>query len=500
MEKKKIFYYLTKALSEEEKQEFKQELKPRTKKQATLGQRLDKIMASIEKMILVNDPDLYSNDQLSKTLKISVKQLDKYLSILLERIEKFIIYQTLEVKEVVKNTLLKNALLSRKEKDYVTILFQKIQHDLTQSPIITSEYYLDWSNLYSSQYFFPYTDKRDHNVEYLLDSSIEQLDVFYHITRIRLCGEKACRHLLLNQKLDTNINNRWVIPEYLIQHSKLLEIYYKIYPAAHSSLTKEEFTQILDLLEKHANTFSKKDQEFIFNFLTTTHSHYIRHNESDLSYKDLYALYKIALYKNWLIQDNGYIYFDDFLNTLNLAFSNKDAELLGDIESDFEQYMEETQQVFIITLARAYNFYLHERWAKVVKELNNLPIGQLDDRINYMIKRNLITLQALFQAFILDNEELDDIPNNLERHLRYIQRKKDLFSPDFCLLNENLVKLLKSLYIYLGKRQLIGFYKDKTSAQKELDIWKDKLENDYNKTAHKSWLYEKLAYLQAELK
>lgn len=503
MEKKKIFYYLTKALSEGEKQDFRQDLKPRTKKQATLGQRLEKLMNTVEKMIVANDPDLYTNDELAKSLKISVKQLDKYLSILLDRVEKFIIFQTLTNKEILRDTLLKNALLERQEKDYVNTVFQKLQNDLEQSTKITSQHYLDWSNLYSSQYFFPSTDKRDHKVEYLLDSSIEQLDIFYHISRIRLCGEKACRRLLLTpnrnlEPIDTIIIS-WDIPKHLVQQSKLLEVYCKIASGAQQAFPLVEFREIASILEEHSNSFSKVDQEFIFNFLTTTTSYYIRNGKSELTSENLYEVYKIALYKNWLIQNNGYIYFDDFLNIMNLAFSNKDTKLLGDIESDFEQYMEESQQVFIITLAKAYNFYLHECWAKVVQELDALPISQLDDRINYMIKRNLLSIQALFQAFILKKEELEDISNNLERHLRFIQRKKDLLSQDFCLLNENLVKLLKSLYIYLGKRQLIGFLKDKKTAQKELDSWKDKLENDYQNTAHKSWLYEKLDYLQAEL-
>ncbi|MCP4438358.1 MAG: hypothetical protein GY810_05385 [Aureispira sp.] len=499
MEKKKIFYYLAEALSEQEKQEFKQELKPRTKKQQVLGQRLDKIMVIVEKMIVAKDPDLYSNEQLAKSLKISVKQLDKYLSILLERVEKFIICQTLSKQQVLKNSLLKDALLNRQEKNYVIQLFQKLQNELEQTEITTNQHYLDWSKLYSSQYFFPYTDKRDHKVEYLLDRSIEQLDIFYHITQIRLFCEKACRKLILNQVQTTDIPNHIDISPQLINQSKLLEVYSKIYPTTNRALTRLEFNDIILILKNHSDTFSKLDQEFIFNLLTVTHSRYQYQNDTELTNKDMYKLHKMALHKGWLIQDNGYIYFDDFLNTMNIAFAQKDAELLGDIECDFEPYMEEQHQIYIITLARAYNFYLHQRWSKVVKELNALAIAQLDDRINYMIKRNLLTLQALFQAFILDKEELEDIPNNLERHLRYIQRKKDLLSNDFCLLNENLVKLLKSLYTYLNKRQLIGFPHSLESTQKELNTWKDKLENEYSNTAHKSWLYEKLDYLQAEL-
>ena len=211
----------------------------------------------------------------------------------------------------------------------------------------------------------------------------------------------------------------------------------------------------------------------------------------------MYQVYKIAFTNHWLVQNDGFIYFEDFINMLYLAFINEDTELLENIDADYTDYIQTTYAPHVSMLSKAYNFYLHKRWEAVIKAFSERDLPDREHRIHFIIQRNTLEIKSLFEAFKHQKIELADIPSYLEKHSRFIQRKSSIYSNKGKIRNLNFIKLLKSLYSYLCLRITFNFNKEE--AKKQILEWLKSVEDPSANTIELDWLKSMGEFLLNEL-
>lgn len=489
MEKKKVAFFLLKALSDADRLAFKQKIKcGKTSKNAD---RHEKLFSYLEKAVNLDDIDEINSNKLARALKLSSsKKLTPLYSTLIENIKRYLIHSELKEEALLQELLLQKALCRREESEYIEVLHQDIRHQISTTTQMTPspQEYQQYASFYKSLYSHPNTNTRKDEALGYLNLSESNLDTSYWIEKLRLLIEKANRGIVL-------AHERYLLQELPIlpdltpythnDNSHILSIYSQVYKFALAPFRQEVLQQVLDLITTHSKTIPKEDKERIFNFLMAIIGYYIPKKETNLSGYDVYQVYKIGFTNLWLIQDDGFMYFEDFINILFLAFNFKDSDLLETIDADYEKYIPEGYHPFVSMLSRSYNYYLHGKWEAVLKSFSNQELPNKAHRLHFIVQRNIIEIKTLFQAFIEDKVELRDILSYLEKHHRFIQRK-EAYSEEKKLQNFNFTKLLKRLYTYLTKRITFNF--DKEEAHKEISLWLSDVERTGSNTIDQLWL------------
>jgi hypothetical protein len=499
MEKKKIAFFLIEALSDVDKGAFIKKIKcGKTTKNAD---RHEKLFAYLEGLKSIDE---INSTKLVKTLKLSSsKKLTPLYGELISDIKKYLVYSELHKDELVQELLLQKALCDREEVEYIKILHEEVRSRISQNADkpLHPEVYQQYAQFYKVLYSHPHTNTSKESASIYLNFSEQNLDTSYWISKLRLLIEKANRGIALAHErfLLDELEELPNLVEYTHNNNNhILSIYARVYQFALAPFQKEDLEEVLNLIDQQSFGIPKEDKERIFNFLMGIIDYYRPQKKNNLSVYDIYKVYKIGFTNLWLVQDDGLMYFEDFINMLFLAFDFKDSDLLEKIDSeDYEQYIPEGYHPFVYMLSRSYNFFLHEKWEAVLKSFSNQELPNKEHRVHFIIQRNIIEIKALFQAFIQKKIELDDIPSYLEKHYRFVQRK-NVCSQQIKLRNFNFIKFLKKLYAYLTKRITFNFNKE--TAKKEITAWIADVEKAGTDTIDQSWLKSIGETLLEELK
>jgi len=487
MEKKKVAFFLIKALSNTDRSIFIKKIKcGKTVKNAERHEKLFNYLEGIKEIDEIN------SNKLVKMLKLSSsKKLTPLYAELIKDIKRYLVLTELREEELPQEFLLQRALCRREETEYIEILHKEIRDKITSdtSKPVNSDQYQQYAYFYKSLYSHPNTNTRKEEALVYLNLSENNLDTSYWISKLRLLIEKANRGIVLAHEryLLEELPQLPNIAPYTHNNSNhILSIYAQVYQFALTPFQKEDLNSVLTLITEHSPNILKEDKERIFNFLMGIIGYYIPLKTTNLSSSDIYQVYKLGFTNLWLVQNDGLMYFEDFINMLFLAFDFKDSDLLEKIDSeDYEQYIPEGYHPFVSMLSRSYNFFLHEKWEAVLKSFSNQELPNKEHRLHFIVQRNIIEIKALFQAFVKDRIELDDILSYLEKHNRFIQRK-ETYSEQKKLRNFNFVKLLKKLYVYLSKRITFNFKKE--TAKKEITAWLSDVEKMGTNTINQPWL------------
>jgi len=488
MEKKKIIFCLVKSLSPTDNIAYKQKIKHG--KTAKNAERHEKLFGFFEKAVESGDVENIKIPKLLKALKLpSTKRLTPLYIELIEDLKNFLINSELQQQELQQEVLLQKALCRREENQYINVLHQDIRGQIANIKIPSPEEYQYQASFYKSLYLHPNTDSRKEEALGYLNHSEINLDTSYWIGKLRLLVEKANRGIVISNEsyLLEELPELPNLTQYTYNdESHILSIYASVYQFALAPFQKEDLEKVLTLITEHSASIPQEDKERIFNYLMAIISHYIPNKKTNLSFYNIYQVYKLGFTNLWLIQDDGFIYFEDFVNMLYSAFHNKDHKLLESIELGYAQYIPPGYQPFVLMLSRAYNFFLHKNWKGVLSAFSNNELPNNGHRLHFIIQRNLLEIQSLFEAFVHDKIELEDIPSFLEKHRRFIVQKSNACSELIKTRHLYFIKLLKKLYSYLNKRITFNF--DKTKAQNYLKEWLNNLEKIGSDTIEQVWL------------
>ncbi|WMX13468.1 MULTISPECIES: hypothetical protein [unclassified Aureispira] len=488
MEKKKVAFFLIKALSDNDRGTFIKKIKcGKTTKSA---ERHEKLFAYLESL---QSTDEINSTKLVKMLKLSSsKKLTPLYGELISDIKNHLITSELKKDELVQELLLQKALCNREEVEYIKILHEEIRERISENADkpLPPEVYHQYAQFYKNLYSHPHTNTSKESASIYLSFSENNLDTSYWISKLRLLIEKANRGIAL-------AHERFLLQELkelpdLTQYNHnndnhILSIYARVYKFALAPFQKEDLEHVLTIIDKYSFNLPKEDKERIFTFLMGIIDYYRVHEETktNLTVYEVYKVYKMGFTNLWLVQDDGLMYFEDFINMLYLAFYYKDSSLLESIGSDYTQYIHEGYDSFISMLSKAYNFFLHKQWEAVLKSFSNQELPNKEHRLHFIVQRNNIEIKALFEAFVHDKIEIRDILGYLEKHYRFIQRR-NTYSDEKKLRNFNFIKFLRKLYTYLTKRITFNFNKE--IAKKEITAWIAEVEKAGTETIDQPWL------------
>ncbi len=488
MEKKKVAFYLIKALSLVDRAAFKQRIK--CGKTAKTAERHEKVFAYLDKAISIEEVEQIDSRKLASALKLSSsKKLTPLYSELIDDLKQYLILTELKEQELQQELLLQKALCRREESVYIEELHQDIHDTIHTTSEPTPQQYQQYASFYRSLYLHPNTNTQKEETLLYLNQSESNLDTFYWIEKLRLWVEKANRATTFPQE-NYLIEELPALPDLTPytynSDGHILSIYAMIYKLALAPFQKRDLKEVLDLLTEYSDNIPRDDKESIFNYLVSITNYYLPTSQTDLDMHDLYQVYKIAFTNHWLVQNDGFIYFEDFINMLYLAFSNRDTELLENIDADYTEYSQDIYTSYISILSKAYNYFLHERWEAVLKAFSDQNLPDREHRIHFIVQRNILEIKSLFESFRQNKIELEDIPSYLEKHSRFVQRKSSVYSNQGKIRNLNFIKLLKPLYSYLCQRITFNF--DKQEAKQQLLAWLEEVEKTSANTIDFPWL------------
>lgn len=488
MEKKKVAFFLIKALSESDRQAFRQAIK--CGKTAKTAERHEKLLAFLDKTASIEDVENIDSTRLARTLKLSSpKKLTLVYGEIIDALKQYLIHTELRQNKLQQELLLQQALCRREEAEYIEELHEVIREKISTTPTPLPEQYQEYASFYRSLYLHPNTNTHKQETLVYLNQSEVHLDTYYWIGKLRLWVEKANRATAFPQE-NYLLEELPALPD-LSQYTydnpgHILNIYAQVYQFALAPFQKHELTAVLELLTEYSANIPKEDKELIFNYLTNIIYYYIPINLTDLTMNDVYQVYKIAFTNLWLVQNDGFIYFEDFINMLYLAFDHKDTEFLENMDDKYTDYIPLGYAPYVSMLSKAYNYFLHERWEAVLKAFHNQDLPNREHRIHFIVQRNVLEIKSLFEAFKSDKLELRDVLSYLEKHNRFIQRKSSVYSNQGKLRNLSFIKLLRRLYAYMCKRITFSF--DKEEARRELTTWITDLEAASGNTIEFPWL------------
>lgn len=488
MEKKKVAFFLIKALSDVDRGVFVKKIK--CAKTVKKGERHEKLFTYLEGLDSINE---INSTKLVKMLKLSSsKKLTPLYSELISDIKNHLIYSELHKDELVQELLLQKALCDREEVDYIKVLHEEVRSRISKTPNkpLHPEAYQQYAQFYKNLYSHPHTNTSKESASTFLTLSENNLDTSYWISKLRLLIEKANRGIALAEERSL-LNDLKELPDFTqYSHNNdnhILSIYARVYKFALAPFQKEELEHVLTIINSHSSILPKEDKERIFTFLMGIVDYYYRnHAKTNLSVYETYKVYKMGFTNLWLVQDDGLMYFEDFINMLFLAFYNRDSDLLESISSDhYALYIPKGYDSFVLMLAKAYNFFLHGKWEAVLKSFSNQELPNKEHRLHFIIQRNNIEIKALFEAFVHDKVEIREILVYLEKHYRFIQRRTT-YSDEQKVRNFTFIKFLRKLYTYLTKRITFNFNKE--TAKEEITAWIAEIEKAGTNTIDQPWL------------
>lgn len=491
MEKKKVAFFLIKALSNTDKGLFIKKIKcGKTIKSAERHQKLFAYLDGLSSIDELNSTKLVKNLKLS-----SSKKLTPLYTELISNIKNHLIYSELNKDVLGQALLLQKALCDREEVEYIKILHEEVRSKISKNADkpLPPEAYQQYALFYKNLYSHPHTNTSKESSSTFLTLSETNLDTSYWISKLRLLIEKANRGIALAEEraLLNDLKELKELPDFTqYSHNKdnhILSLYARVYKFALAPFQKEELEEVLTIINSHSSILPKEDKERIFTFLMGIVDYYYRnHEKTNLSVYETYKVYKMGFTNLWLVQDDGFMYFEDFINMLFLAFYNKDSGLLETISSDhYAPYIPKGYDSFVLMLSKAYNFFLHGEWEAVLKSFSNQELPNKEHRLHFIIQRNNIEIKALFEAFVHEKIEVREILVYLEKHYRFIQRRTT-YSNEQKLRNFNFIKFLRKLYTYLTKRITFNFNKE--TAKKEITTWLAEIEKVGTNTIDQPWL------------
>ena len=192
MEKKKVAFFLIKALSESDRQAFRQAIK--CGKTAKTAERHEKLFAFLDKTPSIEDVENIDSTKLARLLKLSSpKKLTLIYSEMIDALKQHLIRTELREYELQQELLLQKALCRREESDYIKVLHQAIREKISTTSIPAPEQYQQYASFYRSLYLHPNTNTHKQETLSYLNQSEVHLDTYYWIGKLRLWVEKANR-------------------------------------------------------------------------------------------------------------------------------------------------------------------------------------------------------------------------------------------------------------------------------------------------------------------
>ncbi|MCH2045624.1 MAG: hypothetical protein MK212_16025, partial [Saprospiraceae bacterium] len=331
MKKKEKLKAILEALDKQELKTFNKFLKKRQ-----INKLTKKVFDGILKL-----PTEAKSTELIQYTRMSMDQINYHCTLLLEWSHDFLLDIFFQQSNDIKLVLLARVLDSKQSTDYALELYREIEKTINKKEISDPNDNLLRNIIYKRRYFSPVFDSRNDESLNLLDLASDSLDIFYYTNKLELICERINRDVVLQGKL---IIPSVSIPADIEDRDPSLQNYLYLYRLAKmidkgAETSTNHLQKVLEFLK--TETLSLELKEYSTNFLVSLVNYEIFQEAKLFSHKDLYEIYRLAMSAGWLVQKDGYIYFEDFMNVLSSAFNFGDIDLLRSILQEYQKLAKE---------------------------------------------------------------------------------------------------------------------------------------------------------------
>ncbi len=365
------------------------------------------------------------------------KDLHNEGSKLYNKLQQWLIQQELEANELAQNQLLANALKRYKVTDTYFKTLDKIETLVEAQTPRDSAYHWSWMRLSHARYFHPQTDFSGIEAEDNFTKTVQHLDDFYLLTRLRYIAERNMRNY--------NFDLQGTLPKQEV----MLAPVYKDKPLARlcmlaanliESPDNEVFrTEFCPLLEQYIHLADAENQGTLATYRINYTSRQTQAGQADFV-RDHFKAYQFAI-ENGYLEHEGYLGETHFLNVVTAAAVLHEFEAGEQLINEASVKLKDNAED-IGKLAKALLYFYQSLYEKAYNELVKLSFTNTQTDLRF----RSLKAQCMYELILQNNKNVNC--NLLTDHLNAYQKflkRRDRFSENTRQSNLNFTNLLKKM-------------------------------------------------------
>ncbi len=356
---------------------------------------------------------------------------------------------------------------------------QRLIGEIEQLPVKSNHDYLSLKQLYEQVYYNADTPKYNISAQ-VLQSAIENLEMYYCIEKLRYAAESKSRERIFETRFDMPmleaVIEKTAAPELEAMHP-LAFIYNKLICLYIRGIKEEDFREMKLLFIKLFPLLPQEDQQLIIQQLInigiwlTTKGYEVQ--------PELFSLYKLCI-KNKLLLSGNRITSSSFINIVNIAVFVKEFEWAKMFIADFSEYLEIGSQQTVISLISADLFYAQG----LLDNAQTSLIPETFMNSEFDIRARWLLLNIIFDRYLLEGKDYEFLCSILNAFEKFATLKK--------LAKERKNALLNSIR-FVRKMVVLKFEMINVPEEKKGQLRKKLVEFQF--VVSKKWLSEKIEAL-----
>ncbi len=369
------------------------------------------------------------------------KAFSKATSDLYKLLKAWLIQQELEADKLTRNQLLANAFKRYKQTDAYFETLKDREQLVEAQTARDSAYHWEWMRLSHARYFHPQTDFQSDVAEDNFTKTVDHLDDFYLLTRLRYIAERNMR------------NYNFHLNKALSKQEAMLRPTYKDKPLARlcmlaanliKSPDNEVFrTEFCPLLEQYIHLADAENQGTLATYRINYTSRQTQDGQADFM-RDQFEAYQFAI-KNGYLENEGYLDETHFLNAVTGAAVLHEFEAAEKLISEANTRLKENHEN-IKELADSYVHFYKSSYAEAYKLFEkDESLTVLFPNTQTSLRARSLKAQCMYELILQDhNIDTNDLIQHLDAYQRFLKRHSG-FSKKTRQSNLNFINLLKKM-------------------------------------------------------
>lgn len=327
--------------------------------------------------------------------------------------------------------------------------FKKLTHGLEHSPIRDSQYYHLLSKSQKSMDSY-HIIKGDRRKSELLQSAVNNFDIYYLSERLRFGCDMLSRMNIINEAFELGIlydllkhinSNK---DKYLAIPS--ISIYYRILMSLMESEAEQHYRLLIDLLDKYSLQFSREEAQEMYDYAQNYCIRKINAGRSDYE-QEIFKLYNLQIEKD-LIKQNGQLSEWDYKNIITVGCRLEAFDWTLNFLEDNKKYLAESSRDNAYNYNLAAFYFAQKTYDKALKLLQDVNFRES----YYHLGAKFIQTKIYFEQ-----EEWSALYSLLDSFKIYILRNKSMATTqrkaplNFIRLTQKLAKIKEKSEIRRSK-------------------------------------------------
>lgn len=319
-------------------------------------------------------------------------------------------------------------------------IIKDLQNLLARTDVHDLSYYLNVYQMNRYLYYFN-ADKWQELGQYM-ENLIENLDIFYCLTKLQCANELFMRERILNESSDVLLlDELYKYSGHLSNKGVYRADIYRLSLDLLKGFDEDKFHRLKEQIFEHADKFEKTELSDILIFSANHIAEANRWGNTNLVIAN-YEIYKLGLEKEVFVKRG----FMSPLLLVNYALLCSEVGKTDEIEEVLAQYQDrikdsEKEDTFL--LCRAYRHFGNGEFQQAYQLINN----HSRKSVSFGLHQKPLELKCLYElensASYVDTQRT--LYDACAVYRRYLQRKSDVLNPSTYKANLSFVKILQKL-------------------------------------------------------